>query len=82
VGSSYVVYLESIFSNFIEMMLSNIESSVKEMIMLISKVLLTCDYPGGGIIFRAVQTSLEAHLASCAIGTGAFPGKKAAGEWC
>jgi len=50
--------------------------------MLILKVLLTCDCPGGGIIFRDIQTHPEAHPASCAIGTGAFPGDKAAGMWC
>ena len=70
------LYLEIISSNFIERMLNNIESSVKEVIMLILKVLLTSDYAGGGIVFRDVQTRPEAHPASCAIGTGPFPGEK------
>jgi hypothetical protein len=32
--------------------------------------------PGGGEIFRTVQTGPRAHLASCTIGTGSFPGVK------
>jgi hypothetical protein len=84
-GSGFILcclYLEIISSNFIEHRPSSIESFVKEVIMLILKVLLTYDYPGGGIIFRTVQTRPEAHPASCVIGTGPFPGEKAAGEWC
>jgi hypothetical protein len=29
-----------------------------------------------------VRTSTEAHPASCKMGTGSFPGVKAAGTWC
>ena len=32
--------------------------------------------PGGDKIFRPVQTDPEAHSASCAMGTGSFPGGK------
>jgi hypothetical protein len=36
--------------------------------------------PGGGEIFLLIQTGSEAHPASCTMGTGAFPGVKAAGR--
>jgi len=57
---------------------------MKEVLVPILNVLPTCDYPGGGIIFDAVQTPPppEAHPTSCDIGDGPFPGEKAAGEWC
>jgi hypothetical protein len=73
------LYLEITSSNFIERVLRNIESSAKEVIMLILKVLLTWKYPGEGMILSAVQTGPEAHPASCVIGTSPFPGDKAAG---
>jgi hypothetical protein len=36
----------------------------------------------GARFFAHFQTSPEAHPASCTMGTGSFPGGKAAGAWC
>ena len=38
--------------------------------------------PVGARISAPVQTCPEAHPASCTMGTGSFPGGKAAGTWC
>ena len=38
--------------------------------------------PGGRVRYStSVQTGPGAHPASCTMGTGSFPGGKAAGEW-
>jgi hypothetical protein len=37
---------------------------------------------GGAGFFAHVQTGPEAHPASYTMGTGSFPGSKAAGAWC
>jgi hypothetical protein len=38
--------------------------------------------PVGARFSAPIQTSSEAHPASCTMGTGSFPGVKAAGAWC
>ena len=38
--------------------------------------------PVGARFSAPIQTGSEAHPASCTMGTGSFPGVKAAGAWC
>jgi hypothetical protein len=38
--------------------------------------------PVGARFSAPIQTGPEAHPASCTMGTGSFPGVKAAGAWC
>jgi hypothetical protein len=38
--------------------------------------------PGGARFSAPIQTGSWAHPASCTMGTGSFPGVKAAGTWC
>jgi len=78
-GSGFILcylFLEITSSAFIERMLSNIESFVKEMIMLILKVLMTGDN------FSCHPEPLRGSPNLLYHWTGPFPGDKAAGEWC